>query len=72
MLFYFPGLGFSIAGGIGNDHIPGDTSIYVTKVIEGGAAQVEGRLAAGDKLLAVLLCSVFSFSSNLIIFVWSF
>jgi len=47
------GLGFSIAGGIGNEHIPGDTAIYVTKVIEGGAAHVEGRLAAGDKLIAV-------------------
>ncbi|KAF3857668.1 hypothetical protein F7725_010869 [Dissostichus mawsoni] len=31
------GLGFSIAGGLGNQHIPGDNSIYVTKVIEGGA-----------------------------------
>jgi len=47
------GLGFSIAGGVGNEHIPGDTAIYVTKIIEGGAAHVEGRLAAGDKLLAV-------------------
>ncbi|CAB1323803.1 unnamed protein product [Coregonus sp. 'balchen'] len=26
------GLGFSIAGGVGNQHIPGDNSIYVTKV----------------------------------------
>lgn len=49
------GLGFSIAGGIGNEHVPGDTAIYVTKIIEGGAAHVEGRLAAGDKLLAVSL-----------------
>ncbi|KAK7944453.1 hypothetical protein WMY93_000181 [Mugilogobius chulae] len=30
------GLGFSIAGGVGNQHIPGDNSIYVTKIIEGG------------------------------------
>ena len=27
------GLGFTIAGGIGNQHIPGDNGIYVTKVI---------------------------------------
>ena len=27
------GLGFTIAGGIGNQHIPGDNGIYVTKVL---------------------------------------
>lgn len=48
-----PGLGFSIAGGVGNQHIPGDNSIYVTKIIEGGAAHKDGRLQIGDKLLAV-------------------
>ncbi|XP_027791666.1 disks large homolog 3 isoform X5 [Callospermophilus lateralis] len=37
------GLGFSIAGGIGNQHIPGDNSIYITKIIEGGAAQKDVR-----------------------------
>lgn len=47
------GLGFSIAGGIGNQHIPGDNGIYVTKIMDGGAAQVDGRLAVGDKLIAV-------------------
>ncbi|XP_035276973.1 discs large homolog 1-like protein isoform X7 [Anguilla anguilla] len=47
------GLGFSIAGGVGNQHIPGDNSIYVTKVIEGGAAHKDGKLQIGDKLLAV-------------------
>nr|AAC31653.1 Dlgh1 homolog [Mus musculus] len=47
------GLGFSIAGGIGNQHIPGDNSIYVTKIIEGGAAHKDGKLQIGDKLLAV-------------------
>ncbi|KAF7221838.1 disks large homolog 1 isoform X15 [Nothobranchius furzeri] len=47
------GLGFSIAGGVGNQHIPGDNSIYVTKIIEGGAAQKDGKLQIGDKLLAV-------------------
>lgn len=49
----FPGLGFSIAGGVGNQHIPGDNSIYVTKIIEGGAAHKDGRLQIGDKILAV-------------------
>uniref|UniRef100_A0A4W5PFT6 Uncharacterized protein n=1 Tax=Hucho hucho TaxID=62062 RepID=A0A4W5PFT6_9TELE len=47
------GLGFSIAGGVRNQHIPGDNSIYVTKIIEGGAAHKDGRLQIGDKLLAV-------------------
>ncbi|XP_060942334.1 disks large homolog 2 isoform X2 [Limanda limanda] len=47
------GLGFSIAGGVGNQHIPGDNSIYVTKIIEGGAAQKDGRLQVGDRLLMV-------------------
>ncbi|NXJ36935.1 DLG2 protein, partial [Ciconia maguari] len=48
-----PGLGFSIAGGVGNQHIPGDNSIYVTKIIDGGAAQKDGRLQVGDRLLMV-------------------
>ncbi|XP_069009163.1 discs large homolog 1-like protein isoform X4 [Embiotoca jacksoni] len=47
------GLGFSIAGGVGNQHVPGDNSIYVTKIIEGGAAHKDGRLQIGDKLVAV-------------------
>jgi len=47
------GLGFSIAGGIGNEHIPGDTGIYVTKIMENGAAHSDGRLVVGDKLLSV-------------------
>ncbi|XP_030216687.1 disks large homolog 2 isoform X7 [Gadus morhua] len=47
------GLGFSIAGGVGNQHIPGDNSIYVTKIIDGGAAQKDTRLQVGDRLLMV-------------------
>lgn len=47
------GLGFSIAGGVGNQHVPGDNSIYVTKIIEGGAAHKDGRLQIGDKLVTV-------------------
>ncbi|XP_077472442.1 discs large homolog 1-like protein isoform X20 [Stigmatopora argus] len=50
------GLGFSIAGGVGNQHIPGDDGIYVTKIIEGGAAHRDTRLRIGDKLLAVNGC----------------
>ncbi|CAJ0945166.1 unnamed protein product, partial [Mesorhabditis belari] len=47
------GLGFSIAGGIGNEHVQGDPAIYVTKIIDGGAAYHDGRLKVGDKLVAV-------------------
>ncbi|XP_076323912.1 disks large 1 tumor suppressor protein-like isoform X3 [Tachypleus tridentatus] len=47
------GLGFSIAGGIGNQHVAGDNGIYITKVMEGGAADVDGTLEVGDKLIAV-------------------
>ncbi|XP_048247341.1 disks large 1 tumor suppressor protein-like isoform X6 [Haliotis rufescens] len=47
------GLGFSIAGGQGNQHIPGDNGIFVTKIIEGGAAEQDGRLETGDRLIAV-------------------
>ena len=47
------GLGFTIAGGIGNQHIPGDNGIYVTKVMDGGAAAADGKIAVGDRLVAV-------------------
>lgn len=47
------GLGFSIAGGVGNEHIPGDNSIYVTKIMDKGAAAIDGRLECGDRLVAV-------------------
>ncbi|XP_078488820.1 disks large homolog 1 isoform X1 [Ciona intestinalis] len=56
------GLGFSIAGGIGNQHIPGDNSIYVTKVIEGGAAEADGVLQVGDKIISVDGISVLDLS----------
>lgn len=58
---FLSGLGFSIAGGVGNQHVPGDNSIYVTKIIEGGAAHKDGRLQIGDKLVAVRNFSLFFF-----------
>lgn len=58
------GLGFSIAGGIGNQHIPGDNGIYVTKIMDGGAANVDGRLSIGDKLIAVRTALHVSFSCS--------
>lgn len=47
------GLGFTIAGGQDNQHIPEDNGIYVTRIIAGGAAQQDGRLQVGDKILKV-------------------
>ncbi|KAI6243999.1 Guanylate kinase [Aphelenchoides fujianensis] len=47
------GLGFSIAGGIGNEHYPGDTGIYITRIIPNSPAYFDGRLERNDLLLAV-------------------
>lgn len=47
------GLGFSIAGGTDNPHIGADTSIYITKLIPGGAASTDGRLTVNDCIVAV-------------------
>ena len=57
MWFLFLGLGFSIVGGIGNQHIPGDDSIFITKIIEGGAAEADGTLNVGDKI--VMVCTLY-------------
>uniref|UniRef100_A0A7E4ZZ59 Disks large homolog 1 n=1 Tax=Panagrellus redivivus TaxID=6233 RepID=A0A7E4ZZ59_PANRE len=47
------GLGFSVAGGVGNQHVPDDNGIFVTRIIEGGAAYYDGRLQPMDKIVAV-------------------
>ena len=55
-LFFFAcisGLGFSIAGGRDNQHLPGDSGIFITKIIDGGSAEHDGRLSALDRLLSV-------------------
>ena len=38
------GLGFSIAGGTDSPHVGDDPSLYVTKIIDGGTAAVDGRM----------------------------
>lgn len=45
------GLGFSIAGGTDNPHIGEDPSIFITKVIPGGAAAQDGRLRWDDRVM---------------------
>lgn len=47
------GLGFSIAGGSDNPHVEDDSSIYVTKILDGGAAALDGRLRKDDIILRV-------------------
>lgn len=49
------GLGFSIAGGTDNPHVGVDSAIYITKLIPGGAAAIDGRLCVNDCILAVSL-----------------
>lgn len=51
----FSGLGFSIAGGLGNQHLKGDDGIFVTKIIPEGAAEEDGTLSVGDRILQVRL-----------------
>lgn len=55
---FHTGLGFSIAGGIGSQHIPGDDGIFITRIIPGGTAELEGQLAVGDRLIAVSVACV--------------
>lgn len=47
------GLGFSISGGLFTEHIKNDHGIFVTKIIPGGAADLDGKLAVGDRILSV-------------------
>lgn len=47
------GLGFTVGGGVDDHVFPNDNGIFVTKIIEGGVAHVDGRLAVGDRLMAV-------------------
>ena len=62
------GLGFSIAGGIDNPHIGSDTSIYITKLIPGGAAAMDKRLRVNDIILKVQArCTYFVAVANMVV-----
>ena len=52
-LFTGRGLGFNIRGGKDSPYIPGDPSIFVTRINGDGAAAKDGRLGVGDKLIEV-------------------
>ncbi|XP_035684712.1 synaptojanin-2-binding protein-like isoform X2 [Branchiostoma floridae] len=47
------GLGFNIRGGVDMPHVEGDPGIFITKIREGGAAALDGRLQEGDKVLEI-------------------
>ncbi|GMT04872.1 hypothetical protein PENTCL1PPCAC_27046 [Pristionchus entomophagus] len=47
------GLGFSITGGTDQADQMGDTAVYVTQIIDGGAAAADGRMQRNDQILAV-------------------
>uniref|UniRef100_A0A8C6XM36 Scribble planar cell polarity protein n=1 Tax=Naja naja TaxID=35670 RepID=A0A8C6XM36_NAJNA len=48
------GLGFSIAGGKGSTpYRPGDTGIFISRIADGGAANREGTLQVGDRVILV-------------------
>lgn len=47
------GLGFLIKGGVDSRVSETDPSIYVTQIIESGAAHKDGRLRVGDRLIEV-------------------
>ena len=46
-------LGFSIAGGIDNQHFRGDDGIYVKSIQDGGLVSRDGRIWVGDQIVAV-------------------
>lgn len=46
-------MGFSIAGGTDTPHTGTDSSIYITKIIPGGAAYADGRITVNDIIVSV-------------------
>ncbi|ELT92576.1 hypothetical protein CAPTEDRAFT_148908, partial [Capitella teleta] len=48
------GLGFSIAGGRGSTPFKGnEESIYISRVTDGGAAAIDGKIRVGDRLISI-------------------
>ena len=45
--------GLLLIGGANDQQSPGDSSIYVSKVLEGGLAELDGRIHPGDRITAV-------------------
>eukprot|EP00041_Stephanoeca_diplocostata_P035063 m.1223856 g.1223856 ORF g.1223856 m.1223856 type:complete len:1436 (+) comp24626_c0_seq13:242-4549(+) len=47
------GLGVTIVGGTDNPVHPGDTAVYVTAIVPGSAAELDGRLRVGDRIIEI-------------------
>ncbi|XP_065942305.1 protein scribble homolog isoform X17 [Magallana gigas] len=55
------GLGFSIAGGRGSVPFKGNNqhiyefleAIYISRIVDGGAAQIDGKLKVGDRIISI-------------------
>ncbi|KAK3088695.1 hypothetical protein FSP39_022487 [Pinctada imbricata] len=48
------GLGFSIAGGRGSvPYKSNDQAIYISRIVDGGPAEVDGKLKVGDRILSI-------------------
>jgi len=45
--------GLVLVGGVNNQQTPGDCGIYVSKVLEGGLAEVDRRILPGDRITAI-------------------
>lgn len=45
--------GLLLVGGANDQQVPGDSGIYVSKVLEGGLAELDGRIYPGDRITAV-------------------
>lgn len=46
-----PSLGFKFGGGSDRPAFEGDSNVYITHVVAGGAAAKDGRLKVGDRVL---------------------
>jgi len=45
--------GLVLVGGVNNQQFPGDCGIYVSKVLEGGLADVDRKILPGDRITAI-------------------
>ena len=45
--------GLVLVGGVNDQQTPGDCGIYVSKVLEGGLAEVDKRILPGDRITAI-------------------
>ena len=47
------GFGFTISGGLFTEHLKNDHGLFVTKIWPGGEADLDGKLAVGDRIISV-------------------